>query len=349
MFWILKIAYVGQASRLTSNDLRSQAGRPRYIPQVQKLSKRTCRICAFFCQSPLEGIIRAHPRNLIPHAHPFRAALGVLSRSAQLGLVLLDPPDPPENPVILSKKSSGFTLLELLVAVAVLSILLVILLNIVQGTANLWRNSENKVEAYREARAAMQVISTDLKNILASTNIDFFRTNLTNSPNLGFLATLPTSSQDANSLSDVCTVGYYRAYGNKSPVGGTSGRQSYNLYRYFVESNETFTNLTNISASVLDWDSKKTPEILARNVLSFNATYFVTNSSGGFTPWVQSAITPMPHVIEIQITAINNERTMRFPARNASIEWDNFSANTNASDYIKNTKTFTTRIPLKAP
>jgi hypothetical protein len=54
----------------------------------------------------------------------------------------------------------------------------------------------------------------------------------------------------------------------------------------------------------------------------------------------------MPHVVEIQITAVNNERTMRFGARSASGEWDTFSANTNAPDYLKNTKTFTTRIPL---
>jgi hypothetical protein len=54
----------------------------------------------------------------------------------------------------------------------------------------------------------------------------------------------------------------------------------------------------------------------------------------------------MPQVVEITITAVNNERTMRFGARSASGEWDNFSANTNSPDYLKNTKTFTTRINL---
>ena len=251
--------------------------------------------------------------------------------------------------LILSKKNPAFSLLELLVAVSVLSILLVILLNIVQGATNLWRTSENKVEAYREARAALQVISSDLKNILPSTNADFFRTNLTNTPNLGFLATLPISSQNIDSLSDVCTVGYFRAYDNKSPVAGTSGRQSYNLYRYFLESNKTFTNLINNAATVLDFDSDFPAEILARNVVAFETSYFITNASGGFTPWAQSVTTPMPHVVEIQITAVNNERTMRFGARSASGEWDTFSANTNAPDYLKNTKTFTTRIPLNTP
>ena len=252
---------------------------------------------------------------------------------------------------ILSKKSPAFSLLELLVAVSVLSILLVILLNIVQGATNLWRTSENKVEAYREARAALQVMSSDLKNILPSTNLAFFRTNLTSSPSFGFLATLPLSSQNpGSSLSDVCTVGYFLAYSNKSPVAGATGRQSYNLYRYFLESNETFVNLTANSTSALTTSFNTDHfEILARNVVSFNATYSVTNSSGNFTTWTQNATYPMPNLVEITITAVNNERTMRFGARSASSEWDTFSANTTSSDYLKNTKTFTTRIPLNAP
>ena len=254
-------------------------------------------------------------------------------------------------PAILSKKSFAFSLLELLVAIAVLCILLVILLNIVQGASNLWRTSENKVEAYREGRAALQVISSDLRHALASTNTNFFRRDISsypNSTNVAFLATLPLSSQETNSLSDICTVGYFLAYDNKSPVSGITGRQSYNLYRYFVESNETFAKLSDSSgpADVLDFDPSRPPEILARNVVGFKATYFITNGPGSFTTWTQSAATPMPDIVEIQLTAVNNERTMRFGARGASGEWDAFSGNTNSPDYLKNTKTFTTRINI---
>jgi len=299
----------------------------------------------------------AHEAQLVNYLHATALEVGLLLNfgAPQLGIKRKhktykpkSPPVPPANPALLSKKSSAFSLLELLVAVSVLSILLVILLNIVQGATSLWRTSENKVEAYREARAALQVMSSDLKNILPTTNADFFRTNLTNTPNLGFLATLPLSSQNTNSLSDVCTVGYFLAYNNKSPVAGASGRQSYNLYRYFVESNETFAKLTDASGptDVLDFDSDFPPEILARNIVGFNATYSVTNGSGGFESWTQNATYPMPQVVEITITAVNNERTMRFGARSASSEWDTFSANTNSPDYLKNTKTFTTRINL---
>ncbi len=245
----------------------------------------------------------------------------------------------------------AFSLLEILVAISVLSILLVVLMNIVQGATSLWRKSENRVEAYREARAAIQVINTDMKNILATTNIHFFQTNLpTNSPNLGFLATLPTTFQNTNSLSDVCTVGYVRAYENKSPIAGATGRQAYNLYRYFVESNETFTNLqSNPSQALIQSFETNHFEILARNVISFQANYFITNASGTLTPWTQSAATPMPGLVEITLTAVNNERALRFDPRNSASQWDTFATNTNSGDYLQNTKTFTTRIPLNTP
>ena len=57
----------------------------------QKLCKQACKIFAFFCQSQLVGIIRAHLRNLIRCAHPFGAACGTLSRSTRLWLVLFQP------------------------------------------------------------------------------------------------------------------------------------------------------------------------------------------------------------------------------------------------------------------
>jgi prepilin-type N-terminal cleavage/methylation domain-containing protein len=243
---------------------------------------------------------------------------------------------------------SAFSLLEVLVAISVLSVLLVILLNIVQNATSLWRGAENKVEAYREARAALQVMSSDLKNILPTTNTDFFRTNLTNTPNIGFLAALPISSQDTtSSKSDICAVGYFVAYDNKSHVAGNNGRQSYNLYRYFVESNETFAKLANKPQDVLNLNTNNF-EILARNVIDFNANYFTTDGTN-LSKWTRHPATNMPHLVEIKITSVNNERTMRFGARNADAEWKDFSSNTNSPDYLKNTKTLTTRIKLNTP
>ena len=250
---------------------------------------------------------------------------------------------------ILSKKPAAFTILETLVAVAVLGMLLVLLLNILQSSTDLWRGVENRAETYREARAAMQVISRDLNNLLPSTNTTHF---IFSTNQLAFLALMPRESQLDTSLGDVCTVGYLFAYDNKSPVAGDDGRQSYNLYRYFVESNETFTNLSQGPDLFPDFDSSTNrSEILARNVVAFNVSYLTVNGTAT-TTWTQSVASPMPDLVEIRITAVNNERTMRFGPRNASGEWVDFSQPDNdidLADYRKHTKTFTTRIPLPTP
>ena len=59
--WVYEVAYVGRASRLTSNDLRLQAGRPHYIPEVQKLSDFgiTVRMDGFFATLRMVGGIKS--------------------------------------------------------------------------------------------------------------------------------------------------------------------------------------------------------------------------------------------------------------------------------------------------
>ena len=246
----------------------------------------------------------------------------------------------------------AFSLLEILVAISVLSILLVVLLNIVHGSTTLWRTAENRAEAYRESRAAIQVVSADLRNLLPSTNSAHFITNLPGSdastrPNsqIGFLTTIPVTAQNTNNKSDLCAVAYFLAYANKAPVAGNQGPQSYNLYRYFIESNETFANLQQ-NAPFSDVNPANTHcEILARNILDFQITP-LTASTNGFTNWTHSPSTPTPDLVELKIVGLNNERSHRFNARNDQPAWDTLRGDTNASDYLKNTKTFTTRVKL---
>ncbi len=303
------------------------------------------------------GLNMSHEAQLVNYLHATNLEIGLLLNFGAPSLEIKRkhktykpkaPPVNPANPLILSKKTTAFTILEILVAVAVLGMLLVLLLNILQSATGLWRGVENRAETYREARAAMQVISRDLNNLLPSTNTNHF---LFSTNQLAFLATMPRDSQLPDSLGDLCAVGYLFAYDNKSPVAGDNGRQSYNLYRYFIESNETFTNLSQSSDLFPDFNASTNSEILARNVVAFNVSYFTVNGTAT-TTWTQSAASPMPDLVEIRITAVNNERTMRFGPRNASLEWVDFSqpdTDLDLADYRKHTKTFTTRHPLPSP
>ena len=50
--------------------------------------------------------------------------------------------------------------------------------------------------------------------------------------------------------------------------------------------------------------------------------------------------------MELKIVGLNNERSLRFKARIDQAAWDTLRGETNTSDYLKNTKTFTTRVKL---
>lgn len=64
-------------------------------------------------------------------------------------------------------RREAFTLLELLAGMAVGILLVVLLFQIFEVASAAWQRSENQVDAYREARAALQVITRDLGSVAA--------------------------------------------------------------------------------------------------------------------------------------------------------------------------------------
>jgi len=130
----------------------------------------------------------------------------------------------------LSPASSGFSLLEVLVASAVLAIVMAVLLGALTTTLNLWRTTESKLSADREARAGELLIAQDLANVVMTTNRDFW-------PRVerGYLQFLTLKPRDyqagAKDVGDVCFVEY-----SVEPEEGT-------LRRRFLGSEETYNQI----------------------------------------------------------------------------------------------------------
>jgi prepilin-type N-terminal cleavage/methylation domain-containing protein len=240
----------------------------------------------------------------------------------------------------------AFTLLELLVAMAVLSLLVVVLMSMVDSATKLWKANENRVESFREARAAINLIASDLKVAFASTNTNYFTTNIAPefgaSPSDGsvfFVAALPPNAQDeGSSYGDLCQVGYFLKFG-KSGLGSAQ-QDTYGLYRYFKESNATFTNLAN--STPLFEHSTAGVELLARNISFFKVNCYSTDAAGTITPWVKSTNNPVPNFVEIQLVAYNNDAAKRFSDQNS---WKD----TNSKIYQDNSRIFSARIPIRQP
>jgi prepilin-type N-terminal cleavage/methylation domain-containing protein len=143
--------------------------------------------------------------------------------------------------------AAGFTMVELLVSSAVLAIVLAIMFAALSTGMSLWRNTDNKIVADREARAVESLLVRDLRNMVmpASTNLwprvsnsvstvagesstDFF---------LKFLTLAPGDAQSAigGEIGDVCYVEYAVVRSTNGP-----GRE---LRRFLMPSSQTYSNI----------------------------------------------------------------------------------------------------------
>lgn len=259
-------------------------------------------------------------------------------------------------------KKTAFTILELLVAMTLMSILLVLLLNMVDGATRLWRESENRVDSYREARAALGIMSRDLQNALAGpTNANHFALNAFSQlpaeaikdTNLAagcfFLSALPFKAQEPSNKSDVCEVGYFLAFG-KSSSASNSPVNTMNIYRYILSSDATFNALKSSAGGSPFTNTLSTldpkVELLARNITRFAMrAYTLTNNT--LAAFSVSTNTPLPDLVEISISAINQDAAKKLG--NTSSTW----TSTNSSLYLNVVspveQTFTTRVKLNRP
>jgi prepilin-type N-terminal cleavage/methylation domain-containing protein len=271
----------------------------------------------------------------------------------------------------LPKREHAFTLLELLVAMAVLAILVLMLMNMVDSATRLWRINENRVEGYREPRAALGIVARDLKTAMAGTNMQFFRLNDagyvpagatvgTNASHVFFLSAMPAGAQWTSNAtpnkSDICEIGYFVGYG-KTSASSNSPVNTLNLYRYFLSSDETYAALKNTNSPSYPFPaastivlSDKNVELLARNIVSFKITAYSaisqTNATNAasvqqiLTNFVSSTNSAMPDLIEITLTAVNQDTAKKLSSQ---ASW----SATNSQPIKDNLQTFTTRIRLE--
>ncbi|HEY8898800.1 MAG TPA: prepilin-type N-terminal cleavage/methylation domain-containing protein [Chthoniobacterales bacterium] len=254
----------------------------------------------------------------------------------------------------------AFTLLELLVSMTILSLLMVLLLSMVNGATKLWKANENRVDSYREARAAINVIASDLSSLYPSANLSYFATQADSTPKtpvsiegldgrLFFVTALSADAQESGkNKSDLCTVGYFLAFDKTSLTG--RGVSSYNLYRYFRSSDATFPAIEKgdlLSDITIETSpTSSTSEVLAKNITGFEVVSYeippatTANPNPTPKPFVKTANLPMPDMVEITVQAISNEAAKRFSDSKSA--WEDKNSITRKQDE----RVFKTRIYL---
>ncbi len=160
----------------------------------------------------------------------------------------------------------GFTIAELLIAVAITLIIIVILFQVFAAAARQWQSADQRIDTFRDARAAMQLMTRELSR--ADLNGDSKMLRLSDiysgvTPAFGkeVYAITPIPNEGK---SDLCTVGYYCAYDGVT--------KAFSLKRVFKNSDDTYNSLAHTTPdydAIYQKDMPNPDEIVAAYVWDF--------------------------------------------------------------------------------
>jgi prepilin-type N-terminal cleavage/methylation domain-containing protein len=178
----------------------------------------------------------------------------------------------------------GFTLLELLVTMAIGSILLLVAATLLGRAGDSYSQGSGSVAAEREARAALTQLGDDFaKAVWHEDSLFEAGGEGWKRARLGILSLQPEDAQSADGRSgDLCAVLYYV---KDIEVGDTTVRC---LMRGFRESGEVFPALKAGSLTPM-FREEATDEPVAFGVLAFEAEPLVRGNPGQLVPWQRGA------------------------------------------------------------
>jgi prepilin-type N-terminal cleavage/methylation domain-containing protein len=159
-----------------------------------------------------------------------------------------------------SRRFAAFSLLEVLVASAVLSIVLMILLGALTTSLTLWRTTESKLYADREGRAAELMMADDLASVVVPSDDRLWPR--VDKDSLQFLTLKPVDyqSKQGNNTGDICFVEYIFDRPNNA------------LKRIFYSSEKTFNDILNKpTPGFPNPGGNANAQLLATNILTKNA------------------------------------------------------------------------------
>ena len=207
------------------------------------------------------------------------------------------------NPFLPRRHPTAFTLIELMAATTVLSVVLLMMVGMQDQMSKAWSNANRRTDATREARAAARLMGSDLGGMgfrpnSPNSSSDAFASVLTNQglPYLyssngtgpititnaqsgsAYLFALCNQASRGTNYSDIGLVGYYIAASGRTNINGFVVT-NYNLHRYYVPASNAVSNLTSWFAnrtanSLFSGVNPATDDILARNTCNLRITFF---------------------------------------------------------------------------
>lgn len=215
----------------------------------------------------------------------------------------------------MKRRTLAFTLVELLLALAITSILIVVLVSVVSAALNVWEQGRNQIDTLANARQVLGRIADEIKGAIASPSpnqIEFSENLATlqgttapqqqTSENVFFIAPYPNSAS-----SDLCVIAYRH------------NADTHELQRAFVDSQNTWNVASKYRSTGypnLVWRT------IAQGVLEFEIQSYSQSDLDSSvspspvpSPWTSTAAAPMlgntPREVVVRIRVIDDKAQAR--------------------------------------
>lgn len=192
--------------------------------------------------------------------------------------------------------AAAFTLVELLIATAILSLLVLLLTSLLSGINRAWVSGEQRVSEFQDGRAILELISRELSQAVISPNLQMVH-NPTMPPGLNQRANsdsifwqAPATTTTRGNLAE---IGYYLTEDHAN-----TGGDVYQLKRFFVPPTDAtnyqiFTSPNQPTDNSAPWVTSFVSNPLSTPVSSGVLAFWVRcfDSNGDLIPWLSANAT----------------------------------------------------------
>ena len=275
----------------------------------------------------------------------------------------------------MTKRRSSFTLVELLVAVGLLSLIVMLLLQLFSGAQKIWLSSEKTNNVYSDARVAMERMAQLFNTIQFSHGEKEVTVNgetvIQREKKKDMIFSINTANKDGNYYSNSIV------FVSKSPIRTAANRHRnttnfisfrlgansdenkrgklYMVIYSYLEHESTFndffpnygtserdlklTDLKNeLNALYENGSENAYCQVIAENVVEFKINAYVLNSSDKLEKKAESAdVAEPPYMIEIQLTVLDPDSYKR---------WQELSGDAKTKYLEQHRRTFTRSVRI---
>ena len=208
----------------------------------------------------------------------------------------------------------GFSLLELLVAMAILSMLMTMMFSLLGGTISLWELGNKRIEAAQTARVGLNIIANDLRRAISDQQISYTTTGGNKTSTIPFLAA-------SNSLYGILATGKtnqpFEEFGYACTNNAVPNSDKYYLVRNYsgTNSGSDFYS-TNVASGFEGTFESQFPII--ENCIKLEFSYANTNSGAVVFTDTWSSQTNLPAGILVSVWVLDSRTAEKFSGPSAA-------------------------------